>query len=179
MQKKSASINLVKSKVDYFEEFIKWALSIGRLVVILTEIIALITFVYRFSLDRQLIDLHTKIVQEKTIVSLLKDQEDIYRNLQSRLALASTSSKNSEQKVKIFTDIQKNKPEGVTFNNLSVFEQGIRINAAFNSVSALSNFVNFLKSYSLISSVSIDRIENRSASASIVVGITALFKVTK
>lgn len=179
MQKREPSINLVKKKIDYFDEFIKWSLSIGRLVVILTEAVALITFIYRFSLDRQLIDLHSKILQETTIVESLKDQEEIYRNLQDRVALAQTVSKESGERVKVYSDIQKNIPQDAIFNNLSVFEEGARINATFKSVLGISRFVDFLKNYEKIESVSIDKIENKSSSASILVGITVIFKDTK
>src|SRR3989344_3899635 len=176
MQKQAPSINLVKKKIDYVDEFIKWALSIGRLVVILTEAVALITFIYRFSLDRQLIDLHSKILQEQAIVASLKEQEDTFRNLQDRVALASKVSEQSSKRVKVFSDIQKNIPQDATFNNLSVFEQGIRTNITFKSVSGVSKFVDFLKNYEGVESVSIDKIENKSSSASILVGITVLFK---
>lgn len=179
MPKQDPSINLVKKKIDYFDEFIKWALSIGRLVVILTEAIALITFIYRFSLDRQLIDLHSKILQEQAIVESLSDQEAIYRNLQDRLALASEVSNQSQKRVKVFSDIQNNIPQGATFNNLSVFERGARINITFRSVTDVSDFVDFLKNYESIESVSIDKIENKSSSASILVGITVLFEDIK
>ncbi len=176
---KPLQINLVKKKIDYFDEFIKWALSIGRLVVILTEGVALLTFIYRFSLDRQLIDLHSKILQEQTIVTSLKDQEETYRNLQDRLTLAQTVSKQSGDRVKIYSDIQKNAPSDIIFNSLSVFEEGLRINATFKSVSSISKLVDFLKNYDPVASVSIDKIENKSSSASILVGITALFKSNK
>lgn len=179
MQKQVPSINLVKKKVDYIDEFIKWALSIGRLVVILTEAVALITFIYRFSLDRQLIDLHSKILQEQAIVASLKDQEETYRNLQDRVAIAAEVSKQSSDKVKVYLDIQKNIPQDATFNNLSVFEEGTRINVTFKSVSGISKFVDFLKNYEGVESVSIDKIENKSSSASILVGITVLFKEAK
>lgn len=176
MSKHDPSINLVRKKVDYVDEFIKWALSIGRLVVILTEAIALITFIYRFSLDRQLIDLHSKIRQEQAIVESLSDQEAVYRNLQDRLALASEVSEQSQKRAKVFSDIQNNIPEDASFNNLSVFEQGASINVTFRSVTGVSSFIDFLKNYEGVESVSIDKIENKASSASILVGITVLFK---
>ena len=178
MQKKSSGINLVKKKIDYVDEFIKWALSIGRLVVILTEVVALLTFLFRFSLDQKLIDLHTKIQQEQTIVSYLKDPEASYRNLQDRLAIAQSISKQSNSTVKIFSDIKNNIPSDTTVDDLSIFTEGIRIQATFKSVSSLSKFIDFLKNYDQISTVSIDKIENKSSNATIVVQISALFKTT-
>lgn len=179
MPKRDPSINLVKKKIDYVDEFIKWALSIGRLVVILTEAVALITFIYRFSLDRQLIDLHSKILQEQAIVESLSDQEAAFRNLQDRVALASEVSSQSQKRVKVFSDIQNNIPSSAAFNNLSVFERGVRVNITFRSVDDVSSFVDFLKNYEGVDSVSIDKIENKSASASILVGITVLFQEQK
>jgi Tfp pilus assembly protein PilN len=175
VQKKSPSINLVKKKVDFVDEFIKWALSIGRLLVILTELVALFTFIYRFSLDRQLIDLHTKIKQEQAIVSAFKEQEDTYRNLQERLAIASDASSTNQNKVKIITDIEDNTPSDITYDSISLFENGIRIQASIHSISSLSEFVDYLKSYKGVSSVSIDKIENKASTATISVGITVLF----
>ena len=72
------SINLFKDKnKNFFDLFIKWALSIGRVVVIATEAIALSAFLYRFSLDQQLIDLNDKIVQKQALVKLLKNTRQI------------------------------------------------------------------------------------------------------
>ena len=175
MQKKSPSINLVKKRIDFTDEFIKWALSIGRLVVILTEIIALLTFLFRFSLDRQLIDLHTKIQQEQTIVSYLKDQEATYRNLQDRLAVASSFTTQSQNQLKIISDVKSNTPSDISFESFSIFGNGLTIEATVGSISSLSKFVDFLKNYSSVSSVSIDKIENNASDATISVGITVIF----
>ena len=92
MQKKPISINLLKQQTSLVDRFIDWALTIGRLLVILTEIVALSAFIYRFSLDRQLIDLHSKITQEQAIANYLNNNEKKYRNLQDRLAIATNYS---------------------------------------------------------------------------------------
>src|SRR3972149_11726382 len=97
----SASINLIKSKVNIFDEILKWALTVGRLLVILTELTAFSAFIYRFTLDRTLIDLHEKINQEQAIVASLKDREAIYRNLQGIITDAATITKSGSRNVKI------------------------------------------------------------------------------
>ena len=52
MENSPASINLVKkNEKSSVDKFINWTLSIGRLIVIITEIIAISAFLYRFSLD--------------------------------------------------------------------------------------------------------------------------------
>ena len=173
-KKKSASINLLKSsKNEIFEKFIDWALTVGRLLVIITEIVALSAFIYRFSLDRQLIDLHGKIKQEEAIVSFFKKKEETYRNLQDRIKIASTYSIKSEEKVKMSQDVISLAPQGMTFNEITISDNLINVAANFQAASSLKAFVESLRNYKPVKSVSITQIENRLSSAQILVTITA------
>ena len=176
MQKNPASINLLKQQRSLIDRFIGWALTVGRLLVIITEVVALSAFIYRFSLDRQLIDLHSKITQEQAIVNYLKDNEKTYRNLQDRLSLASTYSTLGVNRYQVFKDIASFAPLGMSFNNLSLYEDRIRVDANVDSVSSLSIFVNAIKNYSKIDSVSIDQIVNKPSSAVININLTATLK---
>lgn len=176
MQKKSTSINLLKKQTSIIDRFINWALTIGRLVVILTEIIALSAFIYRFSLDRQLIDLHSKITQEQAIVNYLKDNEASYRNLQDRLVLANNYSTLAVNRLKVFNDIKNSAPIGLAFNSISLFDDRIKIEANIDSVSTLNTFVNSVRNYPSIDSVSIEKIENKPSSAVISINMTATLK---
>lgn len=177
MLKKSASINLVKKpKSESLEKAIDWSLGIGRILVIVTELVAFIAFLYRFSLDQQIVDLHTEIKQKQAIVSTFKKNEDEYRNLQERLSIASNFSVATEKKQKIYEDIINFAPSGLVFNQLSLTENRISMEININSVLPLSNFIDSLKSYPAIESISIDKIESRTASAVITVGVSAVLK---
>ncbi len=158
----SASINLIKSKVNIFDEILKWALSIGRFLVILTELIAFSAFIYRFTLDRTLIDLHEKINQEQAIVASLKDKEEIYRNLQGRITDASTITKSGSRNVKILSDVAQLTPSEITFNSFTIENNQIDIDSDVLSISSLTSFLALLRDYSESSSVSVDRIDNQS-----------------
>ncbi len=171
------SITLLGNRqASIFDKFIDWALTIGRLVVILTELIALSAFLYRFTLDRQLIDLHSKIKQKTAIVGYLKGREEIYRNLQDRLLVASTFSDSGKKKIKTFNDIIGLAVGGMTFNDLVLTENHVKIDANFQYISSLTSFVNSLKNYTAIESVSIEKIENKLSNALITVSITANLK---
>lgn len=172
----SASINLVKRKTNLLDEILKWALSVGRLLVIITEIVAFTTFIYRFSLDRTLIDLHTSIKDKQAIIEGLKDREATYRNLQERIFVASTITSNNDRNVVIINDIIEKTPQGITFNLLSIDESEVIINANINSVSSLMAFVNQLREYPKFDSVTIDSIDNSSSNSSVVVRISATLK---
>ena len=179
-KKRSHTINLVKGKGSgLVEKFVDWALTIGRILVIITEIIALSAFIYRFGLDRQLIDLHSKIKQEETLVAAFKNKEETYRNLQDRIKLASTLSSSSQEKIKLFQDVVSLAPEGMTIEQFSISENSISINTRYNSVSSLSAFINALKAYKPIKSVSVNTIENRLSTAELVVSITVSLTKTQ
>lgn len=173
----SLSINLVKGQdKGFFDKFINWALTVGRLVVILTELVALSAFLYRFSLDRRLIDLHDQISQKQSIVKILKQKEDTYRNIQGRLALAATLTKTGQEKTQIFSDILRLAPPDFIFNNIVLSQATVRIDASAQSVSSLASFIRDIKNYKETSSVSLDKIENKTAGTAITVSIAVRLK---
>lgn len=176
MPDNSTSINFVKNKqIPFLDRFIAWALSVGRLIVILTETVAIITFVYRFSLDEKLVDLHSEIKHKQNIISALKPDENKYRNLQDRIALASTFSEKGNKTSQTITEIIGLIPTQATINNLILNKDRINISVNTTSVSSLTNFVNPLKSYPGIKSISIDNIENKPLTG-LSVDITAILK---
>lgn len=175
----SASINLLKGRVDWLDQALKWALSVGRLLVIIVEFVAFGTFVLRFSLDRTLIDLGDKIKQEQAIVASLKDREATYRNLQERLLVASTVSSQANTSVKIIKDIFDLTPPEIKYDNFSIQRGRVTIQAKVRSTAALSSFLDSLRKYDNISSVSVDSIGNKTSDGTLSVGITALLKNVK
>ncbi len=177
MPNRISSINLVKSeKGDFVERAINWLLSVGRILVIVTELVALGAFLWRFGLDQQLIDLHSKIKQKQAIVAAFKKNEDEYRNLQDRLLLASSFADASEKKFEIYKEILNLAPSGIAFGKFAQSSTSLSMEINVDSVSSLSNFVFALKANSNIESVSIDKIETKTSKAIIVVGISAAIK---
>lgn len=172
----SASINLIKGRVNIFDEILKWALSVGRLLIILTELVAFTTFIYRFSLDRKLIDLQDQIDEKQAVVASLKDTEASYRNLHERLFVISDVNKNGNKNVKILNDIIERTPEDISFTSFTIDKNQIDIDLNVLSVSSLSNFAALLRAYPETSSVSIDRIDNSSLSNAINVFLTVKLK---
>src|SRR5258706_16059589 len=84
------NLNKGRNQTSFFETFVTWSLTIGRIIVITTEAVALAAFLYRFKLDQQLVDLHDKIKLEQVEVMQLKKSEDTFRNIQDRLSSGKT-----------------------------------------------------------------------------------------
>lgn len=170
------SINLAQNKqLSFIDRFMNWALTAGRLIVILTELVAVAAFVYRFSLDEKLVDLHTAIKQKQVIISLFKQNENKYRNLQGRIALAASASEKIAKTNKIIKDIINLVPQEARINELTLNKDRVNINVNIISISALNDFVDALKNYPDIKSINIENIENK-PSVGLLVGITVILK---
>lgn len=174
MAKKSPDINLLnKGQANLLEQIFNWAVSAGRIIVITVEIVALSAFLYRFSLDRQLIDLRSEIKEKQALVEFFNENEKIYRNLQDRLHAASSALEQPGEKIKLLNDLLTLVPEGMIFEDFSVHENRIQINATATSVTSLSSFVDSLKGYPQIENLSVGKIENKPSSSLISFVISA------
>src|SRR5579872_3688046 len=161
MEKASApSINLAKNRGESLSErLLTFALTIGRILVIVTEAIALGAFLFRFGLDRQLVDLHDRITQEQTIVNLLKSNEATYRNLQDRLSLANTLITQEKASESLYQAVLAMIPSDMSLTTISLSDTSISIQGDIPNLVSLSALVNKLKSDSRIDSISLDKIE--------------------
>ena len=170
------SINLAKDKeISSFDKFIDWTLTIGRLVVIITEVIAIGAFIYRFSLDEKLVNLHSEIKKRQITISSLRNDENKFRNLQDRIALASSFSEKGIKTSQNITNFAKLIPEQVKINNLSLNKNQVNTDVDVASISLLSDLISSLKNSNAIKSISIDNIEN-SPSVGLSVIITTTLK---
>jgi hypothetical protein len=171
------SINLLPNKGGgLVDQFLSWALSIGRLLIILTETLALSVFLYRFSIDMRIVDLHDLIKNQRAIVEQFKTVEDTSRNLHARLAIAKEQEEDTSSATTVFSDIIEMGRGKITFRNLVVSESSVKIEAQSQSSSLLNSFISGLKTYPEVEKVSIDSVENRTSSAVIIMSITAQLK---
>ncbi len=178
MQKASAiNINLAKNRGESIvDRVIGFALTIGRVLIIITELIALAAFLYRFTLDRTLVGLHDVISQQDAVVKLLHSNEVLYRGIQDRISIASLLIKQSSTLPKYLIDIEAFAPLDMTIESIAVAPDAVRMQTNTQSVDSLTLFVNKLKAYPPIKSVSIDSVDNQTATNVIRVNITATFK---
>ena len=173
----SVSINLVRGKnKKILDKFIKWALTIGRVVVIVTEAIALGTFLYRFSLDQQLIDLHGSIKSQQKIIKISESAENKYQNLHARLSAASKLSAKGKETAGLLQVILNSAPSDLVFGSIILSEDYIKISARVGYSTSLLSFIDALRKNPKMASVSIDQIENRASSATIAFSITGVLK---
>lgn len=171
------AINLFKGrKASFIDKFINWALTGGRVIVIFTELLALLAFLYRFSLDSQIIDLHSKIKQELAVVKLLNNNENTYRNLQERLKSINTLDPQAAERVELIKTIYNTVPEGLSVSQMFLDGKSAQIDISVQSPQAVSSFVKSLKQLPQVKGTNITRVENKTSQAIILVGLTVTLK---
>lgn len=142
--------------------FLRWALTYGRYIIICTEIIVLLAFIYRFSLDRKITDLNDEIEQKQAIIEANVGFESQFRNLQKRTNKIVDIVTEQNTPVIILKHLQSITPQGVVFSAFSYTKGLVSINAIANSNSSFSLFLINLKTSPNLNSVNVKSLTKKS-----------------
>ncbi len=149
MKKKPAdiSINLVP-KDPFFNTVLgralKWALTAGRYIIIFTELIVIVSFVARFTLDRQVTDLNSKIVKNVSAIESFGSLEQDFRTIQEKIQHIETLDRENNI-VEVFPKLSEVTPDGINLNNLNIKPDSVTISGNTLSQNAFNLFVNNLQ----------------------------------
>lgn len=162
MSKKVAfNINLLP-KDPFFEtvlgKTLKWALSVGRYIVIFTELIVIVSFITRFSLDRQVTDLNRNIEMKKNVILAYGDVETKMRHYQLLLEQYQQIDQQRNLSV-IFPELSRITPLDVTLETLTINPNGIILSGSTLSQSSLTLLITNMQLSSLFDSINVGRIE--------------------
>lgn len=131
---------------DEFEKsrlgrFLKWALSFGRWIVILTELVVILCFLSRFKLDRDLTDLGEKIRQQQAVITSYGDLEKNFRNFQQRLDAIERLEEEQPSTAQLLDKITLLTPVDVSLTELTVEGQEMLIAGVALSEPGLGTFL--------------------------------------
>lgn len=147
---------------------IRWVTTVGRFVIVFTELIVICAFLSRFWLDRTNSDLSEVVRQQKAILESTSEFENDYAQLQRRLELIQKIyASQPEYQTKVDTLIQST-PSDINYNSLTIThdpdkkEVSAIINLSAYQESSIVNFITNLIANPKISSVDIKKIEKRS-----------------
>jgi hypothetical protein len=172
---RTTSINLLNQ--DEFSssatgKFLLWALSIGRYIVVFTELIVILSFLSRFKLDRDLINLNENIARQKAIILSYDTLELDFRHVQNQLALVKTvrASTPAYEILDIFTRIQ---PNDIKLETLSISPDSLDISGIALTPQSLSTLVRRLDRDERISGISLEKISSEDQGSTIEFTLTA------
>jgi len=124
------SINLLPKEtweVGVVGKLLKWALQVGRYVVVFTELVVILSFLYRFSLDRKLTDLNEERKQKQTVVESYQDLETNFRQLQLQLKTVKEVEENNLKVGEILTSISLMTPIDTSYKTITINEESVAL----------------------------------------------------
>lgn len=150
-----------KNRQSIEQIFFKWALNVGRVIIIATELIALAALSFRFIMDRQIIDLHDKIKRDEIYIKSQEPKERKYRNIQSRLAYIKAISEESREKIDTLNQVLGFTNNGfITVNNLAIYNTSISMSGSSSSLFSLNSFIDAMKKNPVVTSIALDEINS-------------------
>jgi len=161
------SINLLPR--DAFEAstlgvVLSWALGFGKWAVILTQLIVMGTFLWRFSLDRELTDLRKNIARD---VAIVKSYEQIERDFvlaQKQVTQIKVARKDQDQLLMAVSEISKVTPQEVWFDRMTLSPSEISLTAYASSLPSFGQFLTLVQANPNLSKVRVGKLESSSTS---------------
>lgn len=164
MPTQNLSINLLDKDIfstSILGKILTWALTIGRYIVVITELIVILSFLSRFKLDRELTDLNSDIVNQTAIIESYGDLETKVKALQAQLTVVKEIQANSTP-IGYLDTLVKYMPVDVRLERIQLDATGFQFSAESLSRTSLTLFIQRLQQDPTFSEVSISQLENDS-----------------
>lgn len=154
----SSRVNFLPS--DRFEfsktgKFLNWALTTGRYLVVMTELIVTVAFLSRFWFDRVLTDLRESRFQKEVTVDSFKDFEQKFLSTQSRLNFVKQTVDSSLKADGELATINELSPKGVDYNQIQIDSDRTNLSGFAASALDFSSLLSGLESQERFSEISV------------------------
>lgn len=156
------AINLLGSsqqELSPIGRMITWITTYGRYIMVTTEMIVLIAFVSRFSLDRQLTDLKDEISQKQEIITANQELETTFRRTQDSLNKIKILLNQQEKPTDAITLMHTLLPSGTYFQNLSISNGKITSQVTSLTVQSFSQFLLNLNATRALTNIDIGTVD--------------------
>jgi len=163
-ENKPVKINLIGQPKELLEKiFSEWAVNFGRVIIVLTELVALSALGYRFFIDRQIIDLHDEIKVKESIISNSsnKTKENEYRDIQMRLATIKTYTLEANTTSSVLQAVyDKTDSTNFAIEQLAYSTGVITLTGSAFSIFALNDFATSMKALETVKTITMDNVES-------------------
>lgn len=157
------SINLLPR--DSFETstigvILEWLLVFGKWTVILTQLIVMGAFLYRFTLDRTLTDLRKSIEKDVAVIKSYEQVERDYSLLQKQVATVKTTLATQELMLKTLSELGQITPTEIWFDRITLSPNNLALTAYAASLPAFGQFITSAQTNPLFNGVRISKLES-------------------
>lgn len=159
------SINLLPR--DPFENstlgvILEWALVFGKWSVIVTQLIVMGAFLWRFALDRNLTDLRKQIAREVAVIKSYEQVEQEYVLAQKQLAQAKLALATQSKVLTTLADIERITPNEVWYERINFSPTSLSLTAYSASLPSFGQFLTALQANPEFGGIKIGKIESSS-----------------
>lgn len=159
---KLGKINLLpKDSFEYsvLGKFLKWALTTGRVLVVLTEFVVILAFGSRFYYDMRVNDLIEENKSKQQVVDSYAEIERQMREVLSKQRVVSGFLENNLSIGERITSISRITPADVTYEDLNINESGFSLAGVAGSEGGFANLLIGIKTLPDVENVSIGSVE--------------------
>lgn len=151
-------------EISFWGRFLKWSLTAGRYIIILTELLVIMAFMSRFKLDHDLSDLNDTILGKQALLEASSNTEKVLRLTQARLNFADQKIKSGQNSSETISKITGLIPLGIEFNSLTLVGKNLTLNMTSSSELSLGTFIQALSSDKMFKSVDLTSVSSESES---------------
>lgn len=160
------SINLLprdEFEVSTLGVILAWALVFGKWAVILTQLVVMGAFLWRFTLDRELTDLRKAIAREASVVKSYEPIERDFVLAQRQVTQIKTTLTEHEQLTKSLSEIIRVTPPDVWYDRMSFSATDVTLTAYSASLPGFGQFLTLVQASPAFSQVRVGKIESSGA----------------
>lgn len=162
MAARAVSINLIgEEEMEHtpMGRIITWAVTYGRYIMIGTEVVVLLAFISRFSLDRKLTDLNDEISQKQAIIEANIDFEQAFRDVQNQITAIHKLIAAPSIMTETLDTLQSLLPRDVYLDTLEIAQDKLTASAVAGSPAGFSTLIANLQSAKIFKNVDIGDIK--------------------
>lgn len=139
-------------------KFIKWAISVGRWIVVLTEFVVICAFLSRFYFDTVLDNLFDETRQKQAIVDSAQSFEENFQEIQEKTKMVKTLLAKEKKPSLLFTEVNQVIPANVFLTSVSIADENLQLAGYSLSEKSLSLFVSGLKTLPNLEKISLSNV---------------------
>jgi len=160
--RKFIKVNLLPKdafETSFLGKFLKWSLTAGRVMVVLTEFVVILAFSSRFWFDKKLNDLkEANDYKQTTIQSFVETEKEMRRVLVRQKAIENFLEKGLDVGSGL-NELKLTLPRTVMLNQINFTPAGVEIVGLSGSEQALNQTIRAMKNYGETTSININKIE--------------------
>ena len=140
------TINLLPEKEqNLYDKIIYFSLNYLRYIIVITQLIVIIVFFYRFQIDQLIIDLKDEIQQKKEIIRIARPLFEEATIINQKINESERLLNSQNNLNKMFSYFISVMPETVYLNKLEINDKDIKVEGLAYNIGHLQAFYNLLR----------------------------------